>query len=186
MRLSKPAPFSAEAAEQTAGDPSMDDILASIRRILSEEEAPSAAGPPPEEDDVLELDASMLLTETPVDAPAAASLAAAEPSPPSPVAAAPMEIDAPEPPMPADPLPPSAETLVAPQTASAAQGLMGNFMRSLEAERQSAVYRGGPTLEDIVRAEMRPLLKSWLDANLPGMVERVVRGEIERIAGRVS
>ena len=78
------------------------------------------------------------------------------------------------------------EPLVAPQTAMAAVSAMSDFVRSLEAERQCAVYRGGPTLEDIVREEMRPLLKSWLDAYLPDMVERIVRGEIERIAGRVA
>jgi cell pole-organizing protein PopZ len=36
-----------------------------------------------------------------------------------------------------------------------------------------------------VRAELRPLLKQWLDTNLPGMVERLVRVEIERVVGRV-
>ena len=36
-----------------------------------------------------------------------------------------------------------------------------------------------------MREEMRPLLKSWLDANLPPLVERLVRVEIERVVGRV-
>jgi cell pole-organizing protein PopZ len=35
-----------------------------------------------------------------------------------------------------------------------------------------------------VREELRPLLKDWLDANLPPMVERLVRAEIERVVGR--
>jgi cell pole-organizing protein PopZ len=47
------------------------------------------------------------------------------------------------------------------------------------------VRSDGPTVEDIVREEMRPLLKSWLDANLPPLVERLVRVEIERVVGRV-
>lgn len=38
------------------------------------------------------------------------------------------------------------------------------------------------TLEDIVREMMRPMLKSWLDDNLPSLVERIVRAEIERVA----
>ena len=46
------------------------------------------------------------------------------------------------------------------------------------------VHSGGPTIEDIVREEMRPLLKAWLDANLPPLVERLVRAEIERVVGR--
>ena len=39
-------------------------------------------------------------------------------------------------------------------------------------------------MEDIVRAELRPMLKEWLDTNLPAMVERLVRAEIERVVGR--
>ena len=43
------------------------------------------------------------------------------------------------------------------------------------------------TLEDLVREMLRPMLKTWLDDNLPGMVERLVRAEIERVArGRAS
>jgi cell pole-organizing protein PopZ len=38
------------------------------------------------------------------------------------------------------------------------------------------------TLEDLVREMLRPLLKTWLDDNLPGMVERMVRAEIERVS----
>jgi cell pole-organizing protein PopZ len=45
----------------------------------------------------------------------------------------------------------------------------------------------GRTLEDIVRELMRPMLKTWLDDNLPSMVERLVRAEIERVArGRAN
>jgi cell pole-organizing protein PopZ len=38
------------------------------------------------------------------------------------------------------------------------------------------------TLEDLVREMLRPMLKSWLDDNLPGLVERLVRAEIERVS----
>lgn len=38
------------------------------------------------------------------------------------------------------------------------------------------------TLEDLVREMLRPMLKSWLDDNLPNMVERIVRAEIERVS----
>jgi uncharacterized protein len=38
------------------------------------------------------------------------------------------------------------------------------------------------TLEDLVTEMMRPMLKAWLDDNLPGLVERVVRAEIERVS----
>jgi uncharacterized protein len=38
-----------------------------------------------------------------------------------------------------------------------------------------------PTLEDVVRETLRPMLKSWLDENLPRVVERMVQEEIERV-----
>jgi cell pole-organizing protein PopZ len=43
------------------------------------------------------------------------------------------------------------------------------------------VRKGEPTLEEVVREALRPMLKSWLDENLPGVVERIVQVEIERV-----
>lgn len=40
----------------------------------------------------------------------------------------------------------------------------------------------GPTVDELARALLRPMLKEWLDANLPGIVEAQVRKEVERIA----
>ena len=38
------------------------------------------------------------------------------------------------------------------------------------------------TLEDLVKEMLRPMLKSWLDDNLPGLVEKLVKAEIERVS----
>lgn len=38
------------------------------------------------------------------------------------------------------------------------------------------------TLDSVVEDMMRPMIKSWLDDNLPGIVERLIRAEIERVA----
>ena len=46
----------------------------------------------------------------------------------------------------------------------------------------TVLVQNARTLEDLVREMLRPLLKSWLDDNLPGMVERMVRAEIERVS----
>ncbi|MBD8679549.1 DUF2497 domain-containing protein [Sphingomonas sp. CFBP 13720] len=43
---------------------------------------------------------------------------------------------------------------------------------------------GGDTLEGLVREMLRPMLRDWLDAKLPGMVETMVAREIARISGR--
>jgi cell pole-organizing protein PopZ len=143
----------------------MEDILASIRRILSEDEAPAAAAQPPSaqpaDDDILVLDPAMIVPE------------------PAPHEAAPVTEPPPQPP-PAAARPPS---LVEPEAAAAAATSVGGLVRTLM-ERSTQVRSGGPTIEDIVREEIRPLLKEWLNANLPLLVERLVRAEIERVVGR--
>lgn len=133
-------------------------------------------------------------------AQSAAALAAAlfdDPEPPPPrlqpvVAAAPVAV-APAPESePLSPHPtrslldePEDDTLLAPQTrAATAQALaaLQNAIRPEPAGTEMRVARsGGLTLEDIARDEVRGQLKAWLDANLPELVERVVRQEIERL-----
>lgn len=50
---------------------------------------------------------------------------------------------------------------------------------------QPQIVRSGETsLEGLVRELLRPMLSQWLDANLPGMVEKMVQAEISRIAGK--
>ena len=41
-------------------------------------------------------------------------------------------------------------------------------------------------VEELVRDELRPMLKTWLDTYLPPLVERLVRAEIERVVGRTT
>lgn len=186
--------------EAAGVDPSMEDILASIRRILNEEEttpapqegpvaaaagaaapaAPAAATPaappppPAPEDDALALSEDMLVSEPAPAAPEApvALPVAAPATRATPAAAAPPPPEG------------GAEGLLAPAAAAAATASLGSLIRAVTAERSAAVTRGGPTIEDVVREEIRPLLKEWLDQHLPPLVERLVRAEIERVVGR--
>ena len=159
-----------------AGDPSMEDILASIRRILSEDEpaggtGATAAEASAAEDDVLSLDSSMMVEE-PAPAVAVAVVAPVPVVVPvaAPVVAAPVA---------------AKSALMAPETEAAVASSMGGLLRTLIAEReQISVYRGGPTIEDMVREEVRPLLKQWIDTHMQALVERLVRAEIERVVGR--
>jgi cell pole-organizing protein PopZ len=173
----------------------MEDILASIRRILSEDEAqPGEAKPAaatdetahetplphaePANDGVLVLDPSMMVAE-PAAAAAIVQTPAPEPLPPPVVVPVPL-------PLRSNPMTPNPDMqgLVAPEAAAAAVASVGALVRTLTAERSMQVHTGGPTIEDIVREELRPLLKQWLDTNLPPLVERLVRTEIERVVGR--
>ena len=47
-----------------------------------------------------------------------------------------------------------------------------------------ALGDGGKTIEDLVKEMLRPMLKEWLDKNLPPMVERYVEREISRLTRR--
>ena len=136
-------------------DPSMEDILSSIRRILNEEPAAPA---PAADSGVLILDETMMVSD-----PAPPSLGTPSPAPQS-----------------------AAPALVAPETAAAAAVSVDALVRQLVAERSTHTHRGGPTIEDLVREEIRPLLKQWLDTHLPPLVERLVHAEIERLTNRLT
>jgi uncharacterized protein len=179
------------------GDPSMEDILASIRRILSEDEPPPQAAEGAEQADaeknraekarpekiskdqdpgVLVLDPSMMV---------------GEPTPNAPVEHAMTQEAQTEPARLPEPTPQTVNSdahgggLVAPEAAAAAASSVGTLVRTLSG-RSAQIHQGGPTLEDLVRDELRPILKQWLDVNLPPLVERLVRIEIERVVGRAD
>ena len=169
-------PVPGASGPDAASDPSMDDILASIRRILSEDEAADAASGHNDsaaDPGVLLLDPAMMVHE---HDHAPEQPAQAEPMPMSEsvhVGAASSDAGA--------PTGPAQPALVDTATHAAATSAVGQLVRTLNTARSTAVHRGGPTLEDMVRDEMRPLLKEWLDANLPSLVERLVQAEIERV-----
>lgn len=171
-----------------AADPSMDDILASIRKILNEDEqsgdatlvTPAAAAPPA----AIQLTPDMMIAppEAAAEAPSAAPVV--EPPPP-PVAQIPESWPEEIPAMTAS-VPESSEKpgLVDPAAAAAAAASLGALSRAVAMERATQVTRGGISIEDVVREEVRPLLKAWLDEHLPATVERMVRAEIERVMSR--
>ena len=179
------------AASPKVPEPSMEEILASIRRIIADDQDGVRAAPPfsaqrsTADDDhgaaVAELrprragpadfppDTAAATFDEPLE-PAESEAAAEEETPnpafeapplAPPVAAAPRE----------DP-----DSLLSP----AAQATAAIAFQRLSA----AVHAPGRprTLEDHVTEMLRPLLKAWLDENLPPIVERLVQDEIERVA----
>ena len=65
--------------------------------------------------------------------------------------------------------------LLSPATSAAVDG-------AFNALAQTVLVQNCRTLDDLVREMLRPMLKQWLDDNLPNMVERLVRAEIERVS----
>jgi uncharacterized protein len=185
-----------EMSEPNAQEPTMEEILASIRRIISEDEPPAEAAAEPEpvavaapapapapaptlveeeEDDVLELterapEPEVLETLGDLDV-----YVAPEPEPePEPVAHY-----EPEP----EPAPVYAaavdnESLVSAPVAASAASSFGQLAHRI------AMPKEGRTLEDVVSELLNPLLAAWLDEHLPAIVQAKVEEEVERIARR--
>jgi cell pole-organizing protein PopZ len=209
-----------------AQEPSMEEILASIRRIIADDDgvkkpearpetrpeakaeppaakaSPPPAAPPPAmkqndidamlagldepaaevappprapEPDVLELTEAMQAPAAPafrkIDAQQDVVFEESlepEPAPPPPRAAEPPRA-APRSPMPAEP------DIMSSATAAAVDS-------AFNALAQTVLVQNAKTLEDLVKEMLRPMLQHWLDNNLPTLVERLVRQEIERVA----
>ena len=187
-------------SEQTSQEPTMEEILASIRRIISEDDAPAegveaaaepAAGVEPEPEPVV----AAVPEPEPVAAPELPPLALApEPEPkPEPVVEPPEDEEALEltekvetlgdldvfsaPAVEAAaPAPKPIEALVSDRAATAAASSFGALSAAI------LMPHGDRTLEDVVRELLRPMLQQWLDGNLPAIVQQAVEAEVDRIA----
>ncbi|PTS89820.1 DUF2497 domain-containing protein, partial [Sphingomonas sp. HMWF008] len=85
-------------------------------------------------------------------------------------------------PRPAAPAPAAApvESILSERTAEATRGPLDALSRMIV----KPDVAGSDTLEGMVREMLRPMLRDWLDANLPAMVETMVAREIERITSK--
>jgi cell pole-organizing protein PopZ len=215
-------------------EPSMEDILASIRKILSEDDgeaakpepakaapAPKAAEPPPPPpppapepepepmpepepepvivaadpepepepepsifDELPEEPGPDITAVEPEPEPEPLELSAAQQVPQEPVYQQPMyqqqEQYAPQY---AQQYAPQ-QYLVGDPAAQAASASIAGLAQAVARERAISLGNSGITLEQLVREICTPVLKHWLDTNLPYMVERIVKQEIERIVNR--
>jgi len=202
-------------------EPSMEEILASIRRIIAEDDSEKSAQRPaetaggelnpdatpasPEAERAMEEPRSPSPPESPAgrigarSGPAKAARSSTVLDLTDPMASSPSRSAAPAvdsslasaPPAPID-------QAVANEAVSVTQsggtqddqrggGLMSSTTSAavdsaFNALAQTVLVHNARTLEDLVREMLRPMLKVWLDDNLPGMVERLVRAEIERVS----
>ena len=76
-----------------------------------------------------------------------------------------------------------ADALSDTRTADAAAGSLGKLLSRVEVgPAESSGTPDGSTIEDVVKSLLRPMLKDWLDQNLPALVEKHVEAEVQRIA----
>lgn len=155
--------------------PSMEEILASIRRIISDDEAVEEERPaasPVEEspgEEVLELTERV----SPPDPPPADQPVSKPAEDSSALSHAPESVEPPA----------KAEGLLSSTAAATAVAALAQATRpSAEASTSGSSDAESQTLDALVRQALTPLLKAWLDQNLPQLVERIVREEVRRLA----
>jgi hypothetical protein len=153
---------------QRAHEPSMEEILASIRAIIADDREP--ATPKPQ---------IVYSSDAPVKSPAPPPDSEPAPALPTVVwtrrAEAPPQAAAEAPPLP-PPLKVADEEPLLSQEAESA--VADSFAALSESLNEHALQIAG----DLAREMLRPMLKAWLDDNLPAMVEKLVRAEIQRLA----
>jgi uncharacterized protein len=177
-------------------DPSMEEIIASIGRMLTEDggsrapAAPSAAA----EEDILELTEALGEDGRVRRIAAAAAPAGAAAVRPTTASQIEPSLSLSEPPRrdaekPAESSEHDAGGIRSeerPQAASPAFARLGVPPRGRESAPGSPVGGTGRTLEEVVHEALRPLLQRWLEDHLPALAERLVREEIARLAGGAS
>ena len=166
----KPAPPPVTAPELAASN-SQDDIDALLSG-LDEATSPSEIRPPLPDGDVFELTDEMALPDPPqpsfnriepkddLEFTEAAAAKAVHRQPPPPLET---------------PAAPQPQQILSHSTVSAVESAFNTLANTV-------LSNNARTLEDLVKEMLRPMLKSWLDDNLPGLVERIVKAEIERVS----
>jgi hypothetical protein len=200
----------AKSSAKVQQDPSMEEILASIRRIISDESAVAEAGPKSAPTPLREVKAEPPAhAEGPISQDTVDALLTDEEAPPAAHEPAVLELTetvevaaprggrlldaadvvfrehdeparaAPEPAaLSAQPRAPdrtSIDSIISQETSAAVSAAFDQLANTFFAQNSRSV-------EDLVREMLRPMLKHWLDDNLPGLVERMVRAEIDRVS----
>jgi cell pole-organizing protein PopZ len=174
-----------------SAEPSMEEILSSIKRIIAEEgdatparqrrqqrvappaaPAPVVADEPDEADEVLELKDAVpqkaVVEPAPVPAPPVLQPEPVADAQPHPTPTFPDEEEA-----------PVSQPILSRQAAESTRGSLETLSRLLVKPEPES----DGTLEGLVREMLRPMLREWLDTNLPAMVQSMVAREIAKITG---
>ncbi len=174
--------------DKSQQDPSMEEILSSIRRIISEDNEPVApetkkqaeAGDSDADGQVLELTQMVREDGTTIDISEEPVQSDDDKAKPKATGA-----DKPKESPPADEGP-----LVGDDAADASVKALSELNRAAEAAEPKlvspAIGDQGRTIEDMVMESLKPMLRDWLDTNLPILVERLVEKEIRRLVRRAE
>jgi uncharacterized protein len=169
-----PAPKPVPAPAATNSQDDIDAMLAGLDEATSEAEI----RPPQPDGEVFELTDEMALPEPPPPA-----FHKVDPQD---------DVEFTDPPRLSDPLrptyrqpafePPPFESPAAPAQQILSHSTVSAVESAFNSLANTVLSNNARTLEDLVKEMLRPMLKSWLDDNLPGLVERIVKAEIERVS----
>ncbi len=188
-------------AKKDVPEPSMEEILSSIRRIIAEEDdhvpnrsAEDLGRKDMVGEDVLELtdridDGRPLAPVAtipveprprPIEPVVAAGPATPKPSAPADRLAAPAPVQAEQPA--SEPSP-----LVSSSAAAASAAALSKLARvAAPAPNDAARPISGLTVEQLLVSMLEPMLKEWFDKNLPALVERIVEEEVKKLVRRAE
>jgi len=183
----RPAPQPAPApAPAPAAKNSQEDIDAMLASLDAETAAPEPRAPEPDPEpepaaDIFELTEQMAMPE-PAPPPEMPSRPFQQVEPPDDIefseprpAARSYQTPPIEPPRYVEPEAPPARPLMSASTMASVESAFNTLANTV-------LSQNARTLEDLVKEMLRPMLKAWIDDNLPNMVERIVRAEIERVS----
>jgi hypothetical protein len=178
-KAAPPPPPAAPAADASNNQDDIDALLAGLDASTTEEEvrpAPPEAAPPPEEEEVFELTDEMALPdplpsfENDTDVEFAETVRRAPAPEPSWDEAL------------SEAAPPPIPQAAPPQPQMLSHSTVAAVESAFNSLAHTVLSNNARTLEDLVKEMLRPMLKSWLDDNLPQLVERIVKAEIERVS----
>jgi hypothetical protein len=190
--------MSEEGQEEASDETSMDDILENIRRVISEEDEEVASETKTEPEIEVTAEESEEGTKVAVaieaDQPISESdLSELEQKP------VPEQIDvknvppSESPRLEEDDILELTEAMIAPadelmsgRTTQTSSDVLGELARAIMDRREMGLGDKDVTLEGMVREMMRPLLREWLDRNLPYLIERLVKKEIDKMVNRAE
>lgn len=159
-------------------EPSMEDILSSIRKILSDDLDEVEASPEPAPEPVVEPAPepvyNNIQTETEED-----------------VVNLTRDMEIREEMPKAAPLPPhnhipSTQELISPPVQHVTACKLAEFAKFMAEEKVAYMGNGKITIEQLIKELLRPMLKEWLDTNLEGVVEKMVEKEIQRVGDKIK
>jgi uncharacterized protein len=152
-----------------SNEPSMEDILASIKKIIAEDSDRKLSPLPPRRAPIRDTEPSVMEDEIDVVEQA--------PEPDDVLELSELATDEPVMTPVNDPV---LDDIVSRATVEASRSALSSLSRMVVKPE----VEGSDTLEGLVRSMLKPMLKDWLDAHLPEVVERVVAQEVARISGR--